>query len=123
VKLKHLDDWTDHRIKIANTYLNYLSNNSNIVLPVRKEWAKQVYHLFVVRSDYRDEIKKNLLKNGFETSIHYPISLPKLEAYKYLGQSKEKLFAWECGESILSLPIGEHISELDVSNLQRVINI
>jgi dTDP-4-amino-4,6-dideoxygalactose transaminase len=122
VKLNHLDDWTNHRIKIADTYLECLSKNTDIVLPVRKKWAKQVYHLFVIRSNFRDKIKKSLLDNGIESSIHYPISLPKLKAFEYLGQSNEKLFAWQCGELILSLPIGEHISEIDVINLQNVIN-
>ena len=121
VKLNYLDQWTNYRIKIASAYMTCLSNN-NIALPIKKEWAKQVYHLFVIRSDYRDNIKRELFKNGFETSIHYPISLPKLKAFEYLCQSNEKLFAWECGDTILSLPIGEHISENDVKNIQLIID-
>ena len=123
VKLNYLDMWTDHRIKIADTYLNYLHNNKNIILPVRKHWAKQVYHLFVIRSNMRDKIKKSLFENNIETSIHYPIALPNLKAFEYLDQNNKQLFAWNCGSKILSLPIGSHVSELDVRKIQGCIDI
>ena len=60
VKLKYLGDWTDHRIMIANHYLNKVSDDNGIVLPRRREWAKQVYHLFVIRHRQRDLLQKKL---------------------------------------------------------------
>lgn len=110
VKLKYLDVWTEQRIMVADCYLKALENQAGVVLPVRQDWAKQVYHLFVIRVTQRDKLKKYLYDNGVETGIHYPTALPKLEAYEYVNQKKEDLFSNRSDESLLSLPIGEHIT-------------
>ncbi len=110
VKLKHLEDWTNHRIKIADFYLEHLRSVKEIVLPKRLEWARQVYHLFVIRTDKRDDLKTYLAEQNIQTGIHYPIALPKLRAYDYLNQSKTNFNANNIDTLLLSLPIGEHIS-------------
>tara|TARA_B100000780_G_C21125273_1_gene456400 strand:- start:1140 stop:2240 length:1101 start_codon:yes stop_codon:yes gene_type:complete len=117
VKLTKLDMWTSQRILLADTYLDLLKDFTEIILPSRKEWAKQVYHLFVIRSDSRDSLQKSLKEEGIATGIHYPIALPKLKAFEYLNQSKEEGFAWKSDNTLLSLPIGDH---LDVEDLIKV---
>lgn len=116
VKLRHLDKWTDNRIMIANEYLERLKDIPEITLPVRQDWAKQVYHLFVIRHSNRDKTQAVLKESGIQTGIHYPIALPKLEAYKGYGQENESGFAWETDNMLLSLPIGDHISIQDDVN-------
>ena len=116
VKLRHLDKWTDSRIMIANEYLERLKDIPEITLPVRQDWAKQVYHLFVIRHSNRDQIQAALKESGIQTGIHYPIALPKLEAYKGHGQENESGFSWKYGNLLLSLPIGEHLSIHDDVN-------
>lgn len=115
VKLNHLEAWTERRIQIANQYLEQLSNSSGIRLPVRKEWARQVYHLFVIRTKCRGELSAALSSKGIQTGVHYPIALPKLNAFRYLAQGDEHMFANESGDTLLSLPIGEHLSDEDVA--------
>jgi dTDP-4-amino-4,6-dideoxygalactose transaminase len=108
-KLPHLESWTQHRIKIANYYLVQLADIEGLILPERKPWARQVYHLFVVRSNRRDELKNYLAERGIETGVHYPIALPKLNAYSYLGVPDNDAFYNQTDTALLSLPIGEHI--------------
>jgi len=119
VKLEHLDKWIDTRIEVADDYLAGLADFGDITLPVRQEWAKQSYHLFVIRHPYRDKFQEDLKKDGIATGIHYPIALPKLQAFDYLNQSKLKGFAWTSDKELLSLPIGEHINTEDS---QKIIN-
>jgi dTDP-4-amino-4,6-dideoxygalactose transaminase len=121
VKLRFLNEWTDHRIKVAGCYLECLKNQACVQLPVKQDWAKQVYHLFVIRVDQRDQLKKYLYKNGVETGIHYPIALPKLEAYEYTNQNNEDLFSNRSDQSLLSLPIGEHITLEQVHQISSLI--
>lgn len=116
-KLKHLDLWTDVRIELANYYLENLKNLKNIVLPKRENWAKQVYHLFVIRIQKRDELKDYLKDNNIESGIHYPIALPKLKAYEYLDQANENFIANKVDCELLSLPIGEHLSNEDLDQV------
>ncbi len=121
VKLKHLPEWTECRIKIAEYYFESLKGVGGIVLPVRQDWAKQVYHLFVIRTDRRDELKAYLAGEGVQTGVHYPLSLPKLAAYAYTKQGRESMFANESGETLLSLPIGEHLDIKDARKLTDLI--
>jgi len=111
VKLKHLESWINSRVSIANYYLENLRDIDDIILPLKENWAKQVYHLFVIRTKRRDELKNYLKENDIETGIHYPISLPKLKAYNYLNQANEDFFANKSDVELLSLPIGEHITK------------
>ena len=116
VKLRHLNKWTDSRIMIANEYLVRLKDIPEIILPIRQGWAKQVYHLFVIRHSNRDNIHEDLKNSGIQTGIHYPIALPKLEAYKGRGQANDSGFCWKSDSSLLSLPIGEHLTIQDDVN-------
>lgn len=111
VKLAYLDAWTARRIEVADYYLKHLALISEIILPERKPWAYHVYHLFVIRTEHRDELKSFLAERQIETGIHYPIALPKLQAYSYLGTPDNSAFYNKSDSTLLSLPIGEHISE------------
>lgn len=119
VKLKHLEKWTNHRIMIADEYTRQLKNIVDISLPVRKEWARHVYHLFVIRHPDRDKLKDNLNEKGIQVGVHYPIALPRLKAFDYLGQAEESAFAWVCDKELLSLPIGDHFTMSDVSTIYK----
>ena len=109
-KLPHLEAWTRQRIAIADHYLQGLAGVGDLALPVRQPWARQVYHLFVVRTGRRDALKAFLGERGIETGIHYPIALPKLNAYRYLGEPDPEAFYNRTDSTLLSLPIGEHMS-------------
>jgi dTDP-4-amino-4,6-dideoxygalactose transaminase len=119
VKLKHLDTWTDARINVADFYLENLKDIDGIILPKREYWAKQVYHLFVIRTKKRDELQAYLKENNISSGVHYPISLPKLKAYDYTNQADEKFFANSSDSELLSLPIGNHLSENDLNNIVK----
>lgn len=121
VKLKHLDKWTEARIEVANYYLENLKDVEGIVLPKREEWAKQVYHLFVIRTKNRDELQQYLKNNGIQLGIHYPIALPKLKAYDYTSQAEEEFFANSSDIELLSLPIGDHLSNNDLKIIVNVL--
>lgn len=120
VKLRHLDSWTKKRVEAANHYLENLGAIEGLRLPKREEWAAQVYHLFVVRTSRRDELQAYLREHDVQTGVHYPISLPKLEAYRYCGQENEGFVANAMGDELLSLPMGEHLERAD---LDRVVHL
>jgi dTDP-4-amino-4,6-dideoxygalactose transaminase len=114
VKLGHLDGWVDRRNAIARRYLDGLRDVPQIVVPVIRPDVRHAFHLFVIRTSGRDALRECLARAGIQTGIHYPIALPKLAAYDYLGQASEPLVANEQDEHLLSLPIGEHLSDAEV---------
>lgn len=121
VKLKHIENWTEQRIAVADYYLKELKEVPQIRLPKRESWARQVYHLFVIRVADRDHLKNYLKENDIESGIHYPIALPKLQAYKYLGQDEDEFYANKYDSQVLSLPIGEHITLNDAGRVVSVL--
>ena len=121
VKLKHLSNWTEKRIAIADYYLSNLRGIEQIELPVRQDWAKQVYHLFVIRTEHRDGLEKYLTDKGIQTGVHYPRSLPKLKAYDYINQASESMFSNKSDIMLLSLPVGEHLSQDELEAVVQAI--
>jgi dTDP-4-amino-4,6-dideoxygalactose transaminase len=120
VKLKHLDSWTEKRREIASTYRELLKG-AKVILPEKIDGFRHVYHLFVVRVSQRQMVQKKLMEYGIETGIHYPIALPNLAAYKYLGHKPEDFpLATQYSHEILSLPM---YPELSLAEIQYICEI
>jgi dTDP-4-amino-4,6-dideoxygalactose transaminase len=117
VKLRYLDRWTNTRIKQAKFYNKNLKSIKGIVLPKCEYWARQVYHLYVIRVKNRDKLQNYLKEKGIQTAIHYPIALPKLKAYDYLNKNVKVFRANVFDTEVLSLPIGEHLMLKDIEQV------
>ena len=120
VKLKHLPEWTSIRQQRAISYLQRLQplqQQGHLQLPKIASGAECVWHLFVIRTSQRDALKAYLAAQGIATGIHYPIALPHLPAYAHLRQAHEIGFAWQSAGQLLSLPMGDHLSDQDVEKV------
>ncbi len=105
-KLNHIESWTEQRIANAGYYTKVLSGISEIALPVVKPQTKHTFHLYVIRAASRDELAAYLKDNGIETAIHYPVPLPFMEAYQYLGYAESDFpVTAKYQHEILSLPM------------------
>lgn len=112
VKLKHLPAWTSLRQERARLYTRMLEELEGITCPHIATDRTHVFHLFVIRTPYRDELRKHLTTNGIATGIHYPVALPNLEAYRYLGHGQNDFpVASRLSGQILSLPIYAEMTE------------
>jgi dTDP-4-amino-4,6-dideoxygalactose transaminase len=103
VKLKYLDVEIEKRREIANYYLKNIKNDS-IVLPTVRVEDNHVWHLFVIRTNKRDELQKYLAENGIQTLIHYPIPAHKQNAYKEWNIENYPI-SEQIHNEVLSLPI------------------
>ena len=115
VKLSHMKELNQERVRIANRYLNEI-NNKKIILPKIREKAEHVYHLFVIKTENRDGLQQYLLEKGIKTQIHYPIPPHLSGCYKELGYKKGDFPITEAlACEILSLPLyyGMTDEELD----------
>ena len=111
LKLKRLDKWNERRRMIARMYNDYLSDLP-IKTPVEHEKAKHVYHLYVIRTEKRDELFNYLRENGVGAGIHYPVPCHKQKPLLELNISlpvTEKV-----ADEIISLPIHPHMTDADV---------
>lgn len=120
IKLKDLDADNQKRRKIAKYYLENIQN-SKIILPKNPENESHVWHLFVVRTENRNDFQNYLTSNHIQTVIHYPIAPHHQKAYPDWNHLSypitEKIHA-----EVLSLPISPVLEMNEVEQIVKIIN-
>lgn len=105
VKLLSLEKDNEQRREIAANYIAGLKGIGDIILPIEASGCHHVYHLFVIRTAYRDRLKEYLQTQGIETMIHYPVPPHLQRAYADLGYKKgDYPIAEKIADECLSLP-------------------
>ena len=122
VKLAHLQELTQEREALANTYLSKIKNDK-ITLPCIRENCSHVWHQFVIQCEKRDELIKYLEERGIGSIIHYPIPPHLSEAYGYLGCQKGDYPITEAyADTILSLPMYNGMTAEEIAKVIRALN-
>lgn len=121
VKLKYIDQDNEKRRNIAKKYCSEIKNEK-IILPVFPEEEKEhVWHLFVIRTDKRENLQNFLQENGIQTLIHYPIPPHKQRAYKYYNHLSFPITE-KIHQEVLSLPISPVMNNDEVQKVIDVLN-
>jgi dTDP-4-amino-4,6-dideoxygalactose transaminase len=106
VKSRYLEQWTNQRTANAHLYFDWLHGLEPVKLPHIRPRTCHTFHQFVIRAVRRNELKEFLSNAGIQTMIHYPLALPNLPAYHYLGHTRlEFPVSDQCQDEVLSLPI------------------
>lgn len=123
VKLGHLQKWTDARLIKAKKYNELLAKCKGVACPVIPDDTIPVFHLYVIRTDRREELQVFLKASGVSCGVHYPIALPNLDAYSYLGHSKQDFpVSSAYQEQLLSLPMCPELTEDQIAYVaERII--
>jgi dTDP-4-amino-4,6-dideoxygalactose transaminase len=100
VKLKHLDEDNEARREVAQYYLDHIDNPA-VILPQVPDWKANVFHIFPILCERRDDLQAYLKEHGVQTIIHYPIPPHKQKCYE----------EWNS----LSLPVTEKIHREELS--------
>lgn len=127
VKLRHLSKWNEMRREAARRYTELLQSSDNVVGPFCPEFARPVFHLYVIRVKDREGLQKHLAEAHIGSGIHYPVPLHLQKAYGNAGYkvgdfpSAERIAA-----EIVSLPMfpqltGEQQTRI-VDELRRFVN-
>ncbi|MGZ6208011.1 MAG: DegT/DnrJ/EryC1/StrS family aminotransferase [Syntrophales bacterium] len=140
IKLKHVSDWNEKRRQNASLYTQHLntaalqhgstaglrtqhSSLNTVIPPYEPEWTKAVYHLYIVRTQKRDELQKYLSGNGINTGLHYPIPLHLQNAYKRSGLTNGSYPITEkVSNEILSLPMFPNLTGEQIEYVSQKIN-
>ncbi len=106
IKLKYLDGWNKRRREIAEKYTEKLKDIKDLSLPYVQKDCEHVFHLYVIRTSFREELRQFLNDNGVGTNIHYPYPLHLQESYKFVGYKQGDFpIAEEYAPKLLSLPM------------------
>ncbi len=115
IKLKYLDKWNKERQKIAEIYNKELAGIGDIVTPYVQPNVSHVYHLYVIRTKYRDKLMEFLKNNGIGCTIQYAVPLNLQPAYKRKYEKVSELkTVRKVANEVLSLPIYPGLKESQV---------
>lgn len=115
VKLKYLPKWTEMRRQNAALYKKYLIDIPQLWLPEEHPDVYHVWHLFVVKSERRDDLFQYLKDNQIFAGIHYPVPCHLQKAYASLGYQEGQLPVTESHAArILSLPFYPELTEAQI---------
>jgi dTDP-4-amino-4,6-dideoxygalactose transaminase len=120
LKLPHLARWTARRVEIAAEYNSLLAGVGDLTLPAVASGRDHVYHLYVVKSRHREQLRAYLKEKEIETVLNYPKALPFYPAYGYLKHQPDDFpNAFAHQSQILSLPI---FPEMNQAQIHHVVN-
>lgn len=106
VKLRYLSEWTLMRQNIASQYSEDLRGVGDLITPVTNPGSTHVYHLYVVRTEQRNDLMKYLGEKGIGTMIHYPVPPHLQKAYSYMGYNRGSFpVAEQLADTSMSLPV------------------
>jgi len=121
VKLKYIGHENDTRREIAKRFISEI-NNPKIILPENPAEEKEhVWHVFVIRTEKRDELQAYLTEKGINTIIHYPIPPHKQEAYKEYSHLSFPITE-KMHDEVLSLPISSVLEEEEIQAIIKAVN-
>ena len=120
IKLKKLHEINRHKIKLASIYHEKIS--ASFIKPVLHDSFYDVFHIYNIRCNKRDELKEYLAKNGIGTEIHYPVSPNKQLAMKGILDKIECPISEEIHRTTLSLPISYFHTANDVLKISNILN-
>ncbi len=121
-KLPYLAQWTSARRRVAARYDQLLAGVNDVVPPKVAPGRTHVYHLYVIRTARRDELRQKLAAGGIATVLNYPKALPFYPAYAYLKCVPTDFpTAFANQGRILSLPIYPEIADEAVKYISDVI--
>ncbi|GAB4580737.1 MAG: DegT/DnrJ/EryC1/StrS family aminotransferase [Anaerolineales bacterium] len=112
IKLKKLDEWNERRRTSAAYYREAFTRAGlPVALPVEPGYGQHVYHLYVVRVEDREGLRKFLSAQGIGVGLHYPIALHLQKAYQHLGYPPGSFpNAETSAATLLSLPMHQALT-------------
>ncbi len=124
VKLRHLDEDNHLRHLVAAYYYEHI-NNPLITLPKQIPDENNVYHLFPILCEKRDELQEYLKQNAIQTLIHYPIPPHHQECYAQESWNMPQMslpITEQIHNQELSLPMGQCMTIEQVEYVVKTIN-
>ncbi len=107
-KINHI---TESRVAHAKYFDRELSSVSQIIIPNRDDNIYQVFHIYSISCQRRNELKNYLIENGVDAKVHYPIPMHLQPAANYLDHRKGDFpIAERIADSTISLPVHEFIT-------------
>jgi dTDP-4-amino-4,6-dideoxygalactose transaminase len=108
VKLKHLSEFNQARIQVAERYNEAFRQLPDVITPRKPAYTSHIYHQYTIRvkNGKRDALQAWLREKKVPSMIYYPASLDKQEAFRVYARKAGSLeVAEQLTQTVLSLPV------------------
>jgi dTDP-3-amino-3,4,6-trideoxy-alpha-D-glucose transaminase len=112
VKLRRLEGWNETRRNLAAALTDALGE-SQLELPSVRDGGDHVFHLYVVQTDWRDELRVHLADLGIASAVHYPVPIHSTEAFRDLATPPLRAVERRAGR-ICSLPFHPSLTPAEI---------
>lgn len=121
VKLAQLDEETEIRRKQALRYRNEITNGKIQLPGVKGDELSHVWHLFVIRTENREQLIHYLAQNNIQTLIHYPVAPHKQECFSEWNDWSFPITE-KIHEEVVSLPLNSSLNDDQISYVIEKLN-
>jgi dTDP-4-amino-4,6-dideoxygalactose transaminase len=123
IKLSHLDEANLLRCKHALEYNQAFEGIEGVATPFEADYTRHVYHIYAVRVQERDKVRRFLEEKGVGCGVHYPIPIHLQEACRGLGYTEGAFpIAEDLAEEFLSLPMFPELTEEQIEYVARCVS-
>lgn len=114
IKSRYIDTWQVRREKIAGYWRERLKKSEIRCLIDQDNYHDHAYHKFVIDTDNRDILQRNLAIHKIETKIHYTQPLHEIGAFRSYSGPDILSCASALSRRVLTLPLYPELTDLEV---------
>jgi pleiotropic regulatory protein degT len=121
VKLNYLDEWNKKRNDIAKYYDEKLDDKKYKKMELSTD-NYNVYHMYIIQTENRDELTKKLDEAGIAYGVYYPVPLHLQKVYKNLGYKEGDLPNAEyLSKRTLAIPVDPELTEVEKEYIIKIL--
>lgn len=121
VKLRYLEEWNRKRREAVQRY-NCLLRELPLKTPSEPNDTYCVYHLYVVETERREELREKLKQRDIATAVHYPCPIHSQKSFRDLGYHEGDFPVSErLSRTVLSLPMFPELTESEIEHICSII--
>ena len=115
IKLKHIDEFNQNRLRVAQTY-NRLLADTELELPAIPDDRDHVFHQYTLLADNRDQLRDSVLSQKIACAIYYPVPLHRQQAFADTNTTALPVTD-DISQRCLSFPIFPEMTEQQVQTV------
>ena len=119
--MKYFENEIIERNRVAKSYTKTLLDV--VDTPVVLDHNISVWAQYTIRVKNRDLLREKLSKDDIPTAVHYPMPLPKQEAFRYLAQGTDFPVSNTLSETVISLPMHPFLTDEEINFISNKIKV
>ncbi len=116
--VRQLPDIAEKRGAAARVYDEGFADLPGVRIPPRDPRVRNVYLLYILFAERRDELLAHCVANGVEAKVHYPIPVYRQQALEFLGHREGDFPVTDRhAREVITFPVDQHLSRAELDHV------